>query len=190
MSKRICSVEGCDRPADGGQGWCNKHYLRWRKHGDPLVTLNTDRAIPAVDRWLALAGTPSGPHGCRLWLGETDIDGYGQFVVPRAEGGGHVRAHRWGYEHFVGPIDETLDHFVCDTPPCVEWTHVRPESRARNTQRARARSIARRKAGQPSIRRPALIVVAERLTRAGIEPAQEMASAILGDLRSEGFRVR
>ena len=32
-----CSVDGCERPLrGGGHGWCNAHYARWRKYGDPL----------------------------------------------------------------------------------------------------------------------------------------------------------
>lgn len=30
-----CSITGCENPAEA-HGWCNKHYTRWRKHGDPL----------------------------------------------------------------------------------------------------------------------------------------------------------
>lgn len=30
-----CSVEGCDRLADGGVGYCSKHYKMYRKYGDP-----------------------------------------------------------------------------------------------------------------------------------------------------------
>jgi len=31
---RICSIDECDKPAKS-YGWCNSHYERWRKHGDP-----------------------------------------------------------------------------------------------------------------------------------------------------------
>lgn len=34
MPKRTCSIEGCERPVYGW-GWCNLHYQRWHKHGDP-----------------------------------------------------------------------------------------------------------------------------------------------------------
>ena len=32
---KICSVEGCSNPVVG-KGFCNTHYIRWRRHGDPL----------------------------------------------------------------------------------------------------------------------------------------------------------
>ena len=33
--KRTCSIEDCEAP-HAARGWCNKHWLRWRRHGDPL----------------------------------------------------------------------------------------------------------------------------------------------------------
>lgn len=32
-----CSIDGCNTDAIA-RGWCNVHYTRWRKHGDPLYT--------------------------------------------------------------------------------------------------------------------------------------------------------
>jgi hypothetical protein len=34
MPDRTCSVDGCDQPLSK-RGWCNKHYLRWYRHGSP-----------------------------------------------------------------------------------------------------------------------------------------------------------
>lgn len=35
--RRVCSVNGCDRPVSG-HGFCSLHYQRWRRNGDPLTT--------------------------------------------------------------------------------------------------------------------------------------------------------
>lgn len=32
----LCSIDGCGRPVRN-RGWCNAHYLRWRRHGGPLA---------------------------------------------------------------------------------------------------------------------------------------------------------
>lgn len=34
MDERTCSVDGCDRSART-RGWCNAHYLKWHRTGDP-----------------------------------------------------------------------------------------------------------------------------------------------------------
>ena len=36
--KGVCSVDGCGGPGYA-RGWCAKHYERWRRHGDPSVSL-------------------------------------------------------------------------------------------------------------------------------------------------------
>jgi len=38
-----CSIEGCDLPV-ASRGWCSKHYTRWRRNGDPTVTVRTPPA--------------------------------------------------------------------------------------------------------------------------------------------------
>jgi len=44
VTQRTCFIDGCDGATGAGvpgsaRGWCRMHYKRWRKHGDPLVTL-------------------------------------------------------------------------------------------------------------------------------------------------------
>lgn len=34
MPERTCSVDGCARPVKS-RGWCQAHYFRWRRKGDP-----------------------------------------------------------------------------------------------------------------------------------------------------------
>lgn len=40
MADRICSVADCGNP-HLARGFCNVHYLRWKKHGDPLIGART-----------------------------------------------------------------------------------------------------------------------------------------------------
>lgn len=34
MSQSTCTIDGCESEHHA-RGWCNKHWRRWRKHGDP-----------------------------------------------------------------------------------------------------------------------------------------------------------
>lgn len=33
--KSVCII--CGKPMDGGLGYCNKHYIRYKKYGNPLI---------------------------------------------------------------------------------------------------------------------------------------------------------
>ena len=33
-NKKVCKLEECNKPCTG-KGYCNKHYQRWYRHGDP-----------------------------------------------------------------------------------------------------------------------------------------------------------
>ncbi|WP_166535111.1 HNH endonuclease [Blastococcus xanthinilyticus] len=44
MGDGTCSIDGCTGARDR-RGWCNKHYLRWRRNGDPRVSRRPSRPI-------------------------------------------------------------------------------------------------------------------------------------------------
>lgn len=54
---------------------------------------------------------------CWAWLGNRDNRGYGRFC--------RKKAHRYAYEHYVGPIPEG-GHIAhkCDYPACVNPEHL------------------------------------------------------------------
>lgn len=111
MANGTCSIDGCDRPVLA-RGWCNRHYLRWRNHGDPLGGAPfRDLAVIALDH--------RGPWGgCWEWTGCRDESGYG-FV------GKNGRTHRVAYEAVYGPIpDEMCVLHHCDNPPCWRPDHL------------------------------------------------------------------
>lgn len=37
MAPPTCLIDGCDDPVLA-RGWCTKHYKRWRRYGDPLIS--------------------------------------------------------------------------------------------------------------------------------------------------------
>jgi len=38
IGMKICSIENCNKP-HYARSWCQMHYTRWQRHGDPLITL-------------------------------------------------------------------------------------------------------------------------------------------------------
>lgn len=78
--------------------------------------------------------------GCWLWTGKPNSEGYGRFTVST---GVVVRAHRWAYEHWIGPIPDgmVLDHVKargCRSTMCVNAAHLESVTQAENVARGRA----------------------------------------------------
>lgn len=70
---------------------------------------------------------------CWLWTKSRNAAGYGTFGVGKKT----MLAHRWAYEHFVGPIAEglELDH-ACVVPACVNPAHLDPVTHEENLRRS------------------------------------------------------
>jgi HNH endonuclease len=82
-------------------------------------------ARPAIDRFFEKVEKTA---TCWTWTASKDPNDYGQF--------GSTKAHRWAYEHFVGPIPAgfDLDH-ACRRPACVNPAHLEPVTHRVNVLR-------------------------------------------------------
>lgn len=75
--------------------------------------------------------------GCWLWTAYIPSSGYGHIGSP---GEGYpILAHRFSYEHFVGPIPEGMqvDH-LCRVRHCINPAHLEAVSLHENTMRSEA----------------------------------------------------
>jgi hypothetical protein len=132
MSQRICSIDGCGKFVHG-HGWCDTHYRRWARNGDPLISLNPI-GVPAVERfWDKVNKTEE----CWLWTKPDKVTGYGYFRADNKT----VTAHRFSYELLVGPIPEglVLDHVRsrgCISKACVNPAHLEPVTQQENLRRS------------------------------------------------------
>lgn len=125
QTTRKCVVDGCQKTLIA-RGWCSGHYQKWRRHGDPEVTL----------------AYRDGPEGsfmnrtkrqgdCLVWTGFIDWGGYGKISNP----GGSTLAHRYAWERVHGSVPEGLfvDH-ICHNRACVNVEHLRLATRSQNAQ--------------------------------------------------------
>ena len=101
----------------------------------PMEVLNVTKATAEERFWAKV--DKSDPGGCWLWTSAITPDGYGQFW----SGEERVYAHRWAYEHFVGPIPPglTIDHVRdrgCRHRHCVNFLdHLEPVTYGENIRR-------------------------------------------------------
>lgn len=148
--QRTCSIEGCDGKLYG-RGWCSKHYQRARRNGgDPLANGRHRKGrggwfekVPVEDRFWSHVNFLT-PTGCWIYdIGDNTATGYATTSVN----GKTVRAHRWAWEHFNGPIPEglTIDH-LCRTRTCMNPNHMELVTPSENSRRCQAALRAERAA--------------------------------------------
>lgn len=84
----------------------------------------------ALERWLSYIEIAESL--CWLWRGSINSTGYGSFVA----GNRKYLAHRFSYEHFIGPIGAGLviDH-LCRVRECVNPDHIEAVSQKVNVHR-------------------------------------------------------
>lgn len=136
----ICSIEECDKAAFS-KGWCNAHYKRWRKHGDPLGG-GTPKG--ALLEYLNKVVLQYAGEDCLMWPYARTRDGYGQIMIE----GKMCYVHRLACTHLHG-APPTASHeaaHLCGKGNlgCVNATHLmwstRQENEAHKMQHGAVRS--------------------------------------------------
>ena len=133
-----CSIVGCLNGGKLRRGWCSTHWQRWYHYGDTSIR----KCIRGGDVEVRFLFHVDRSYVCWLWTGCINSDGYAKFGIGGRDGK-MVSAHRWAYEHYVGPIPSGLqiDH-LCRVRHCVNPMHLEPVTASENVRRsfqARAR---------------------------------------------------
>lgn len=121
----ICSIPECNKQARPC-GWCNAHYRRWLRHGNPLGG-RTPVGVPFA--FLEEKVLPFKGDQCLLWPYNRHDYGYGMIHMGKP-----VFVHRISCEHANGPAP-TAKHEAahlcgngrngCVNPRHLAWkTHV------------------------------------------------------------------
>lgn len=132
QSTRTCSIRECGRPA-AVRTFCTRHYQYWRRRqGEILPAAESGKrggrpVQPPESRFWLYSGTADRSlHHCWLWTGALSRGDEGYPVLGVS--GRSVRASRWSYEHFCGPIPlGRLVRHRCPNGPdirCVNPAHL------------------------------------------------------------------
>lgn len=115
----ICQVADCDL-THYGRGYCQKHYSRWYRYGDPQLVQHKGRRPQDVGERIARRSVPAGE--CLIYTGRA-VNRSGHRQIWRD--GRMASVHRVAYEVAHGPVPTGLVVMHrCDNPPCVNPAHL------------------------------------------------------------------
>jgi hypothetical protein len=113
--------------------------------------------------------------GCWDWVGCTSR-GYGYIGLGVALGGGLILAHRFSYEHHIGPIpDGKIVRHCCDNPLCMNPAHLLLGVHGDNMQDMK-------RTGRSRVLSSVEVAKAKKMFDAGV--SHELVGVVLGVARS------
>ena len=118
-----CTIDGCEKPRFG-HGWCNMHYSRWRRNGDPHDHGRWERRTGTLEERLwSRVDRSGGPDECWPWTGTNRHPfGYGLMAVNRRPEGAHRVAYLVTYGEI--PSYKPAVCHSCDNPGCCNPAHL------------------------------------------------------------------
>lgn len=158
---KSCKIDGCEKPSRN-LGWCQMHYKRFRRHGDPLKgARSVDRgcSVPGCDKphhakgfcdlhWYHNRRNGSPDAGVRNYSNPDDAISArtareGECIIwtgGQVKGYGvlsskqkSVYVHRYVWERSNGPIpDGAVVDHLCYNTLCVRVDHLRLATTAEN----------------------------------------------------------
>lgn len=130
---RHCAVPDCQKKPYA-RGWCEGHYRRWRKHGDPRRggALRPRAPKGSIEQWIETVALPYVGDDCLMWPFGKISKGYGAIHI---EGRITTASREICARAHGSPINPTDDaahscgngHFGCVNPKHLRWA-----SRAEN----------------------------------------------------------
>lgn len=131
-----CSIEGCEK-RNRTRGWCDAHYQRFLKWGDPVGGGAPRDRRPWRDR--IATDYVVAKNGCWEWIGALDDHGYGVLKV----GGRRRFAHRAAFSIAHGTSDFGMIDHACRNRACINPAHLREVSVAQNAENLAAKRNSR-----------------------------------------------
>lgn len=156
MAERTCSIDGCGKIVRS-RGWCNAHYIRWRIHGDPLVSTKPP-PWPEVCIIDGCDGVARGPNAARGWCRK-------HYTNWQRHGDPEAAAFCQGCS---APIANGLKHGYCMRRECRRL--YRAAERVRDPGKARQQARQQRARADKAKRRTAEARYRARTDRACVRP--------------------